>query len=84
MRCRPRVEQLECRDTPSSFNPASPVVSFDTPAALPGVPFSCIDAPTLGLTDIIAPNYTGFTQSAVAAQNAGVYGAPFVILNGPC
>ena len=74
MRFRPRLEQLESRDTPSTFNPASTVVSFQ-PTVTPGVPFSQITVP--GNAPAFA-NQTGFNASAAALTNAGVFGAPAV------
>ena len=75
MRYRPRLEQLESRDTPSTFDPASAVVSFQPPVA-PGVPFSGIQVPG----ETVFPDITGFSASAAALENAGVYGAPRVNL----
>jgi hypothetical protein len=82
MRYRPRFEQLEARDTPSSFDPASAVVTFVPQDSFQGVPFGFIATPAHGLTDI-GPNLQGFNSSSAATTHAGVWGAPMVILNGP-
>jgi hypothetical protein len=74
MRFRPRVEQLESRDTPSTFSPASPVVSF-VPAYYPGVPFSALTNPG---NDSAFADITGYNASGAAVTNAGVFGAPLV------
>jgi hypothetical protein len=74
MRFCPKLEQLESRETPSSFDPATTVVTF-YPAYYPGVPFSALTAP--GNESPIA-NVTGYFASGAAVLNAGVFGAPLV------
>ncbi len=78
---RPQVVQLESRDTPSSFAPASSVVTFLPPPPPPGVPFVEMEVtPPNGLPIYMFPNYTGFNESVAALDNAGVWGCPAVVL----
>jgi hypothetical protein len=79
MKCRLQLEQLESRDTPSSFDPASQIVSFH-PNTDPGVPFWAIQVPTNQNTPTF-PDVQGFDHSQPAFDNAGVWGAPMVVLN---
>src|SRR5262249_31732505 len=71
MRFHPQLEQLECRDTPST-------VIF-VPNDVAGVPFSAVLTPGEGRPD---PNAVGFGASGVAIDHAGVYGAPEVLNTG--